>query len=180
MDLGLSGKGSDYRDGFQELVAELSLGHVGIIFGYEVSRLARNNRDWYHLLDLASVFSTLIADADGIYDPRLYNDRLLLGLKATMSEAELHLLRMRLDAGRIQQVQRGVYRQNLPAGFVRLQDGTVVKDPDKQVEQVIALVFAKFTELGSCRHVLRYFHADTVQAGRPENCCGNRPRTRRC
>jgi DNA invertase Pin-like site-specific DNA recombinase len=84
-DLGLSGQGSGYRDGFQELVAEVSLGHVGIIFGYEVSRLARNNRDWYHLLDLCAVFGTLIADADGIYDSRLYNDRLLLGLKRPAS-----------------------------------------------------------------------------------------------
>jgi DNA invertase Pin-like site-specific DNA recombinase len=84
-DLGLSGRDSQYRDGFQELVAEVSLGHVGIIFGYEVSRLARNNRDWYHLLDLASVFGTLIADADGVYDPCLYNDRLLLGLKKPAS-----------------------------------------------------------------------------------------------
>lgn len=84
-DLGLSGQGSQYRDGFQELVTEVSLGHVGIIFGYEVSRLARNNRDWYHLLDLASVFGSLIADADGIYDPRQYNDRLLLGLNKPAS-----------------------------------------------------------------------------------------------
>src|SRR5205085_10700540 len=110
-DQGLSGQGSDYRQGFKDLVAEVSLGHVGIIFGYEVSRLARNNSDWYHLLDLAAVFGTLIADNDGIYDPKLYNDRLLLGLKGTMSEAELHLIRNRLDAGRLSQVQRGEFRQ---------------------------------------------------------------------
>jgi DNA invertase Pin-like site-specific DNA recombinase len=100
-DLGISGQSSANRTGFKELVAEVSLGHVGIIFGYEVSRLARNNGDWYHLLDLSAVFGTLIADTDGIYDPRLYNDRLLLGLKGTMSEAELHLIRNRLDAGRL-------------------------------------------------------------------------------
>ncbi|MBI3652087.1 MAG: recombinase family protein [Acidobacteria bacterium] len=155
-DLGLSAQGSQYRDGFQELVAEVSLGHVGILFGYEVSRLARNNADWYHLLDLAAVFATLIADADGTYDPRLYNDRLLLGLKGTMSEAELHLLKMRLEAGRLHQVQRGAYRQALPTGLVRLADGAVVKDPDLQVQHVLVMIFSKFVELGSCRQVLRY------------------------
>jgi DNA invertase Pin-like site-specific DNA recombinase len=130
-DLGLSASSSEHRDGFQELVAEVSLGHVGIIFGYEVSRLARNNRDWYHLLDLAALFATLIADADGVYDPRLYNDRLLLGLKGTMSEAELHLLRLRLESGRLSQVYRGAYRQRLPVGLLRQPDGTVVKHPDE-------------------------------------------------
>lgn len=155
-DLGVSAQGSQARDGFQELVTEVSLGRVGILFGYEVSRLARNNRDWYQLLDLAAVFGTLIADADGIYDPRHYNDRLLLGLKGTMSEAELHLLKMRLEAGRLSQVRRGVYRQPLPTGFVRLPDGTVVQDPDEQVRHTIALVFRQFAALGSCRQVLRY------------------------
>jgi DNA invertase Pin-like site-specific DNA recombinase len=155
-DQGLSGQGSEYRTGFKELVAEVSLGHVGIIFGYEVSRLARNNSDWYHLLDLAAVFATLIADNDGVYDPSSYNDRLLLGLKGTMSEAELHLLRQRLDAGRMSQVRRGEYRQRLPTGLVRQPDGAVVKDPDDQVRHMIELVFAKFEELGSCRQVMLY------------------------
>jgi DNA invertase Pin-like site-specific DNA recombinase len=157
-DLGVSGTQSNHRDGFQTLVAAVSMGQVGIIFGYEVSRLARNNRDWYHLLDLAAVFGTLIADVDGIYDPRLYNDRLLLGLKGAMSEAELHWLRLRLDAGRLSQVQRGAYRQALPTGLVRLADGRVVKDPDQQVCHVMALVFEQFTALGSCRQVLHYLH----------------------
>ena len=161
-DLGLSGQGSSYRQGFQDLVAAVSLGHVGIIFGYEVSRLARNNRDWYHLLDLAAVFGTLIADTDGIYDPRLYNDRLLLGLKGTMSEAELHLLRLRLDAGRLSQVRRGAYRQRLPTGLIRLPDGTVVKDPDDQVRHVIELVFTTFAQVGSCRQVLRYLRTAQI------------------
>lgn len=161
-DLGLSGQGSAYRQGFQELVTEISLGHVGIVFGYEVSRLARNNSDWYHLLDLAAVFGTLIADTDGIYDPRLYNDRLLLGLKGTMSEAELHLLRLRLNAGRLSAVRRGTYRQHLPTGLVRLPDGTVVKDPDDQVRHAIELVFAKFEEVGSCQQVLRYLAREHI------------------
>jgi len=155
-DLGRSGKDTANRDGFKELVVEVSLGHVGTIFGYEVSRLARNNSDWYQLLDLAAVFDTLIADADGVYDPRLYNDRLLLGLKGTLSEAELHLLRLRLKEGRMRQVERGEYRQHLPTGLVRLPDGTVVKDPDDQVRHTLELVLAKFEELGSCRQVFLY------------------------
>jgi DNA invertase Pin-like site-specific DNA recombinase len=170
-DQGLSGQGSQYRDGFQELVTEVSLGHVGIIFGYEVSRLARNNRDWYHLLDLASVFGTLIADADGVYDPRQYNDRLLLGLKGTMSEAELHLLKMRLEAGRMNQVKRGAYQQPLPTGLVRLADGTVVKDPDQQVQRIINLIFTKFSELGSCRQVLHYLKREEMLLPR-RHCAG--------
>lgn len=161
-DLGLSGATTTARGGFKELVAEVSLNHVGIILGYEVSRLARNNADWYHLLDLAAVFSTLIADWDGIYDPRLYNDRLLLGLKGTMSEAELHLLRLRLNAGRLSQVRRGEYRQKLPTGLVRLPDASVVKDPDAQVRSTLEIIFAKFIELGSCRRVLRYLHQQAI------------------
>jgi DNA invertase Pin-like site-specific DNA recombinase len=161
-DQAQSGKESTNRSGFQELVAEISLGHVGIIFGYEVSRLARNNRDWYHLLDLAAVFDTLIADNDGVYNLRLYNDRLLLGLKGTMSEAELHLLKQRLDAGRMSQVRRGAYRQMLPTGLVRLSDNRVVKDPDDQVRHVIKLVFVKFEESGSCNQVVRYFRKENI------------------
>jgi DNA invertase Pin-like site-specific DNA recombinase len=161
-DLGTSGCESTARVGFQTLVAEVSLGRVGIVFGYEVSRLARNNYDWYHLLDLAAMFGTLIADCDGIYDPRLYNDRLLLGLKGTMSEAELHMLRQRLDAGRMNQVKRGTYRQRLPTGYLRLPNGTVVKDPDEQVRHVIGLVFEKFSELGSANKVLRYLRRNKI------------------
>jgi DNA invertase Pin-like site-specific DNA recombinase len=145
------------------------LGHVGVVFGYEVSRLARNNRDWYLLLDLAAVFGTLIADNDGIYDPRLYNDRLLLGLKGTMSEAELHLLRQRLDAGRMNQVKRGAYRQRLPTGYVRLPDGSVVKDPDDQVRHIIELAFAKFEELGSANKVMRYLRRNGILFPRRQN-----------
>ena len=161
-DQGLSGRESEHRAGFKELVAEISLGHVGIIFGYEVSRLARNNRDWYHLMDLAAIFGTLLADGDGIYDLKLHNDRLLLGLKGTMSEAELHILRQRLDGGRLAQVKRGEYRQHLPTGLVRQADGRVVKDPDDQVRHVIELVLVKFEELGSCRQVLRYLRQENI------------------
>jgi DNA invertase Pin-like site-specific DNA recombinase len=160
-DLGLSGQDRS-RAGFQELVSELSLGRVGIILAYEASRLARNNADWYTLLDLATVVGTLIADTDGVYDPRSYNDRLLLGLRGMLSEAELHLLRLRLDAGRQRQVERGSYRQHLPTGLVRLPDGRVVKDPDLAVQRTIALVFAQFRALGTCQAVLRQLAKDGV------------------
>ncbi|NWJ45709.1 MAG: recombinase family protein [Chloroflexi bacterium] len=149
MDQAQTASSSSHRAGFKDLVAEVSLGLVGIIFGWEVSRLARNNSDWYHLLDLAALFKTLIADNDGIYDPRLYNDRLLLGLKGTMSEAELYLIRQRMDAGRLNQVHKGTYRQCLPTGLVRLPDGTVVKDPDDSIRHTIELVFNQFAEKGS-------------------------------
>jgi DNA invertase Pin-like site-specific DNA recombinase len=153
-DLGQSGQDSQRR-GFQELVAEVSLGRVGIILAYEASRLARNNADWYALLDLAAVRGALIADSEGVYDPRSYNDRLLLGLRGMLSEAELHLLRLRMEAGRMRQIERGDYRQHLPTGLVRRPDGRVVKDPDLQVQQTLELIFALFAELGSCQKVLR-------------------------
>jgi DNA invertase Pin-like site-specific DNA recombinase len=168
-DLGYSGQEAEPRVGFQELVAEISLGHVGIVFGYEVSRLARNNRDWYLLLDLAAMFGTLIADSDGLYDPRSYNDRLLLGLKGTMSEAELHLLHQRLAEGRLNQIKRGAYRQRLPTGYIRLPDGTVVKDPDDQVRHVLELAFAKFEEVGSVNQVVRYLRQHKILLPRRQN-----------
>jgi DNA invertase Pin-like site-specific DNA recombinase len=160
-DQGQSGQDGE-RVGFQGLVAAVSLGQVGCIFAYEASRLARNNRDWYTLLDLATVVGTLIADADGVYDPRSYNDRLLLGLRGMLSEAELHLLRLRLDAGRMRQVERGTYRQHLPTGLVRLPDGRVVKDPDEQIQRTITLVFSRFATLGSAQKVLRSLHRDDI------------------
>jgi DNA invertase Pin-like site-specific DNA recombinase len=158
-DLGQSGQDGTRR-GFQELVAAVSLGHVGIVLAYEASRLARNNTDWYRLLDLAAVVGTLIADTDGVYDPRGYNDRLLLGLRGMLSEAVLHLLQLRLAAGRLRQVEQGRWRQHLPTGLVRLEDGRVVKDPDQQVQRTIALVFERFAQLGTCHKVLRSFCAD--------------------
>jgi DNA invertase Pin-like site-specific DNA recombinase len=158
-DQGSSGQDGQ-RPGFRELVAEVSLGRVGLILAYEASRLARNNADWYALLDLAALVGALIADADGIYDPRAYNDRLLLGLRGMLSEAELHLLQLRLEAGRRRQIERGTYRQHLPTGLVRLPDGRVVKDPDQQVQGMIALVFARFAALSTCQKVLRSLRDD--------------------
>lgn len=158
-DLGQSGQDSS-RKGFQELVSAVSLGQVGLILAYEASRLARNNADWYRLLDLAALVGTLLADTDGVYDPRNYNDRLLLGLRGILSEAELHLLYLRMQAGRRRQIEQGAYRQVLPTGLVRLPDGRVIKDPDQQIQHTIALVFERFAALRSCQKVLRSFRDD--------------------
>ena len=117
-DLGLSGSGSVTRGGFSHLTAEVALGHVGIVLGLEVSRLARNNADWYRLLDLCGLTDTLIGDADGLYDPASFNDRLVLGLNGTMSEAELHVLRARLEGGICNKAARGELRRGLPVGLV--------------------------------------------------------------
>lgn len=153
-DLGLSGQSTEGREGFRELTSEVSLGHAGIVFAYEASRLARNNADWYALLDLCTLRGTLIADADGIYDPTDYNDRLLLGLRGMMSEAELHLIRQRMDAGKLRQIEKGTYRQGLPTGLLRLDDGRVVKDPDLHVQRAIELVFERFASLRTISKVL--------------------------
>jgi DNA invertase Pin-like site-specific DNA recombinase len=155
-DQGLSAKHASGREGFQRLVADVGLRKVGIILGYEVSRLSRNNADWHRLLELCSLFDTLIGDADGIYNPRDFNDRLLLGLKGTMSVAELHSLRLRLDAGRLSKAGRGELAHHLPTGLIREPDGSVHFDPDQSVGDRLRLVFARFQELGSAQKVLRH------------------------
>jgi len=153
-DLGVSGSGIVERNGFARLTAEVALRHVGIVFGLEVSRLARNNADWYRLLDLCGLTDTLIADADGVYHPAMFNDRLLLGLKGTMSEAELHVLRARLLGGIRNKAARGELRRGLPVGFVWGDaDGDVCFHPDEAVCGMIRTVFARFAELGSVRRV---------------------------
>ena len=153
-DLGRSGAEMTAREGFKELVAEVGLGQVGIIFGIEVSRLARNNADWYQLLDLCTLTDTLIADSDGVYHPGDFNDRLVLGLKGTMSEAELHLIRSRLTAGLRHKAARGELRQGLPVGFDYDPDDNVVLAADEAVIEAIATVFRRFAELGSARQVM--------------------------
>jgi DNA invertase Pin-like site-specific DNA recombinase/predicted DNA-binding transcriptional regulator AlpA len=153
-DLGLSGSGIVERSGFARLTAEVALGHAGIVLGLEVSRLARNNADWYRLLDLCGLTDTLIGDADGVYHPAMFNDRLLLGLKGTMSEAELHVLRARLLGGIRNKAARGELRRGLPVGFVwGEKDGEVRFHPDEAVCDAIRTVFARFAELGSVRRV---------------------------
>ena len=157
-DLGLSGSGSVARSGFARLTAEVALARVGLVLGLEVSRLARNNADWHRLIDLAGLTDTLIGDADGIYHPALFNDRLLLGLKGTMSEAELHVLRSRLNGGIRNKAARGELRRGLPAGFVWGDaDGEVLLHPDEAVVSAIRTVFQRFTETGSARRVWLWF-----------------------
>ena len=152
-DLGQSGARSQRRSGFERLLAAVAVGEVGIIFSLEVSRISRGNRDWYHLLDICAITHTLIADADGLYDPGTYNDRLLLGLKGTMSEAELHLMKQRLVEAVRAKARRGEFRQRLPAGYDWDEAGRIQKTPDEQVRSGIASVFARFDELGSVHRV---------------------------
>ena len=160
-DLGLSGSGIVERNGFARLTAEVALGHVGIVLGLEVSRLARNNADWYRLLDLCGLTDTLIGDADGIYHPAMFNDRLLLGLKGTMSEAELHIIRARLNGGIRNKAARGELRRGLPVGFIwGEEDGEIRFHPDEAVCSTIRTVFARFAELGSVRRVWLWFRSE--------------------
>src|SRR5580693_1623462 len=160
-DLGVSGSGIIERSGFARLTAEVALGHVGIVLGLEVSRLARNNAEWYRLLDLCGVTDTLIGDADGIYHPAMFNDRLLLGLKGTMSEAELHILRARLLGGIRNKAARGELRRGLPVGFVwGEEDGEVRLHPDAAVTSAIRTIFARFAELGSVRRVWLWLRSE--------------------
>ena len=155
-DMGRSGTSAEGRPGFQKLVAEVGLDHVGVILGVEMSRLARSCRDWHQLLEVCALFGTLIADLDGIYDPANYNDRLLLGLKGTMSEAELHILKQRMLQGKLQKAKRGELGVLLPIGYIRRPSGEVVKEPDEQAQSVVGLVFSQFEAFGTLNGVLRY------------------------
>lgn len=138
-DLGLSASSAHHREGFKEVLALVTLGQVGIIFSFDVTRLARNCSDWYPLLDLCGYQRCLIADRDGVYDPGSTNGRLLLGLKGQLSELELHTLRGRLTAGLLHKAERGALAQRLPAGLVRDLAGRVVKDPNQEVQDRITL-----------------------------------------
>jgi DNA invertase Pin-like site-specific DNA recombinase len=170
-DLGMSGASSAQRLGFARLTTEVALKRVGIVLGLEVSRLARNNADWYRLLDLCGMTDTLIGDADGIYHPALFNDRLVLGLKGTMSEAELHILRARLEGGIRNKAARGELRRGLPVGFVYgEQDGEVRLHPDASVVGAIRTVFERFVELGSARQVWLWFRTQGLSF--PLQCNG--------
>ncbi len=162
-DLGRSGATAEGRLGFQRLVAEVSLDHVGIVLGIEMSRLARSSRDWYQLLEVCALFSTLIGDLDGIYDPGSYNDRLLLGLKGTMSEAELHILKQRMLEGKKAKARRGELVLLLPMGYIRRPSGEVIKDPDEQAQAVIELVFEVFARRGTIHAVLQHLVEHAIE-----------------
>jgi excisionase family DNA binding protein len=162
-DLARSGAEATQRTGFQRLVADVGLGRVGLVLGIEVSRLARNNTDWYQLLDLCALCDTLIADADGVYHPGAYNDRLLLGLKGTMSEAELHLIRSRLTGGLWHKAAKGELRFWLPIGYEHDPAGRIVLSPDEGVRAAMALVFRKFEEFGSARRIMTWMVAEGLQ-----------------
>jgi DNA invertase Pin-like site-specific DNA recombinase len=162
-DLGRSGSTAEGRPGFQRLVAEVGLDHVGAIFGVEMSRLARSCRDWHQLLEVCALFGTLICDLDGIYDPSNYNDRLLLGLKGTMSEAELHVLKQRMLQGKLNKARRGELGMVVPIGYVRRPSGEVIKDPDEQVQGVVALIFDQLEARGTIHGVLRYLVDHGIQ-----------------
>ena len=148
-DLGKSGRTAEGRSGFQRLIAEVTLNHVGIVLGLEMSRLARSSKDWHAFFEMCAVFGTLIADADGVYEGNDPNDRLLLGLKGIMSEMELHIMRNRLERGRDNKAQRGELFVSVPVGYVILPTGEVAFDPDEQAQEVIRLIFDKFDELGT-------------------------------
>lgn len=164
-DLGKSGSTSEGREGFQRLVAEVGLDHVGLILGIEMSRLARSNKDWHHLLEICALFGTLIADVHGVYDVAQYNDRLLLGLSGMMSEAELHLIKHRMQQGKLNKARRGELNFPLPIGYVRRPSGDVAFDPDEQVQEVVRLIFRKFEELGTLHSLLRYLVAHNILLG---------------
>jgi DNA invertase Pin-like site-specific DNA recombinase len=164
-DLGHSASGADARPGFQRLVSEVGLDHVGIVLGIEMSRLARSGREWHQLLELCALSGTLLGDPDGIYDPAEHNDRLLLGLKGTISEAELHLIKQRMWSGRLAKARRGELAVPLPAGFVRRPSGEVALDPDEQVQAVVRLVFDLFERLGTVNAVLCFLADNHIQLG---------------
>ena len=158
-DQGQSGASAADREGFQRLVAEVGMGRAGIVLGLEVSRLARNSADWHRLLEICALSKTLICDEDGLYAPGDFNDRLLLGLKGTMSEAELHFIRSRLIGGQLSAARRGELRMGLPVGLVYDGAAKVVLDPDSGVRDAIGHLFALFARTGSARAVVQEFNA---------------------
>jgi len=161
-DTGKSGASADNRDGFQRLMSEVAIGNVGIVLGLEVSRFARNSVDWHRLLELAALSKTLILDEDGVYDPTHFNDRLLLGLKGTMSEAELHVLKARLQGGILNKARRGELKIAPPIGLVYREDDSLVLDPDQQIQKTIRLLFETFEREGSAMAVVKRFNKENL------------------
>ena len=164
-DQGRSGRTAEQRLGFQRLLAEVTMDHVGLVLGLELSRLSRSSKDWYHLLEVCAVFGTLLADQDGLYDPNDTNDRLVLGLKGTMSEVELITMRNRLERGKLHKAERGELVLSVPCGYVKLPTGEVAFDPDEQARSTVLMVFDKFDELGSFSRVYHYFRQNKLSLG---------------
>ncbi len=162
-DQGHSGSSAEGRSGFQRLLAQVSSDRVGLILGLEMSRLARSCKDWHALLELCAIYRTLLGDAGGLYDPSNYNDRLLLGLKGTVSEAELHILKSRLQQGMWNKAQRGEVLNHAPIGYVRTPAGDFVIDPDEQVQSVVRLIFEQFTRRGSASGLLKWLVRNDVK-----------------
>lgn len=185
-DQGQSGKTAAERSGFQRLMTEASLNHVGVVLGLELSRLSRSNKDWHQLIDVCGIFNTLLCDQDAVYDPLDSNDRLLLGMRGAMSEYELVTLRNRLLRGSRNKAERGELFLNVPVGYLKTSTGEIVQEPDEQARGMIQLVFDKFEELGSAYAVFRYFIANQLQFGfRPQSAARNgelewRPPTSNC
>jgi DNA invertase Pin-like site-specific DNA recombinase len=167
-DLGCSAASCSDREGFQKLVADVGMARAGIVLGLEVSRLARNSSDWHRLLEICALTDTLILDEDGLYNPSQYNDRLLLGLKGTMSEAEMHTLRARLQGGMLAKAQRGELRLKLPVGLVYDDEGQVVLHPDAQVRDAMRLFFKTFTRIGTACGVVRYYKEQGLLFPQPD------------
>ena len=161
-DLGRSGSGKVDRPGFTRLVSMVCGGEVGAVLALEVSRLARNGRDWHQLIELCGFSGALVIDIEGIYDPRSSNDRLLLGLKGTMSEFELSLFRQRSEQAIRQKAQRGELQFCLPIGYLWTVNGKIERDPDRRIVAAIVSVFTKFEELGSARQVLLWFRGNNM------------------
>ena len=164
-DQGRSGRTADLRGGFQRLLGEVTMEHAGLIVGLEMSRIARNNRDWHNLLEMCAIFGTILADEDGVYDPRDTNDRLLLGLKGTISEFELVTMRNRLERGRLHKARRGELFLRVPTGYVKLSTERAEMDPDEQVRDVVRLIFDKYDAIGTARGVFCYLIRNHIRIG---------------
>jgi DNA invertase Pin-like site-specific DNA recombinase len=175
-DQGKSATSAEHRAGFQRLLAEVTMDHVGIVLGLEMSRMARSDKDWHHLLELCGVFGSLLADQDGVYDAADPNDRLLLGLKGTISSVELHTMRNRLDKGKLFKAQRGELFLEVPIGYVKLSSDKVALDPDEQVRATVRLIFDKFDEFGAASKVFRYLLQHDIRIGiRPQGTPNHGP-----
>src|SRR5262245_31286805 len=162
-DLGKTGTEMAGREDFKTLVADVSMGQVGAVFALEVSRLARSNLDWHRLLELCALTATLVIDEDGCYDPADFNDGLLLGLKGTMAQAELHFLRARLQGGKLNKAKKGELRFPLPVGYCYDEEGRIIVDPDEEVRGAVGLVFRLFRETGSAFGVVQRFGAEALR-----------------